>query len=73
MQILQVLLAGVGRKILARIAYFLQDGFTGEEHNKILKQVLDYAEAHNLKLNYDKLQLWVPEIKYLGTTYQQRA
>ena len=28
---------------------------TVEEHDKILKQVLDRAEAHNVKLNYDKL------------------
>ena len=32
-----------------------------------MKQVLDRAEAHNVKLNYDKLQLRVPEVKYLGT------
>ena len=38
-----------------------------EEHDKILKQVLDCAEAHNVKLNYDKLQLQVPEVKYLAT------
>ena len=38
-----------------------------EEHDKILKQVLDHAEAHNVKLNYDKLQLQVPKVKYLGT------
>ena len=30
---------------------------TVEEHDKILKQVLDLAEAHNVKLNCDKLQL----------------
>ena len=34
---------------------------------KILKQVLDRAEAHDVKFNYDKLQLRVPEVKYLGT------
>ena len=40
---------------------------TIEEHDKILTQVLDRAEAHSVKLNYDKLQLRVPEVKYLGT------
>ena len=39
---------------------------TVEEYDKILKQVLEQAEAHNVKLNYDKLLLRVPEVKYLG-------
>ena len=40
---------------------------TEEEHDKILTEVLDQAKAHNVKLNYDKLQLRVPQVKYLGT------
>ena len=44
---------------------------TVDEHDKILKEVLDRAEAHNVKLNYDKLQLRVPEVKYLGTLISQ--
>ena len=46
---------------------------TVEEHDKILKQILDQAEAHNIKLNYDKLQLRVPEVKYLGTVILQEG
>ena len=46
---------------------------TVEEHDKILKQVLDRAEAHNVKLNYDKLQLRVPEVKYLGAIISQEG
>ena len=46
---------------------------TVEEHDKILKQVLDRAEARNVKLNYDKLQLRVPEVKYLGTIISQHG
>ena len=58
--------------------YIVADNFiiaasTVEEHNKILKEVLDRAEAHNVKLNYDKLQLRVPEVKYLGTIISQKA
>ena len=30
--------------------------------------MLDHAEAHNVKLQYEKLQLRVPEVKHLGTT-----
>ena len=39
---------------------------TEEEHDKILTEVLDRAKAHNVKLKYDKLQLRVPQVKYLG-------
>ena len=31
-----------------------------------MKQVLYHTEAHNVKLNYNKLQLRVPEVKYLA-------
>ena len=46
---------------------------TVKEHDKMLKQVLDKAEAHNVKLNYDKLQQKVPEVKYLGTVISQEG
>jgi len=45
---------------------------TIEEHDKILTQVLDQAKAHNVKSNY-KLQLQVPEVKYLGTIISQEG
>ena len=38
-----------------------------EEHDKILTEILDRAKAHNVKFNYDKLQLKLPQVKYLGT------
>ena len=43
-----------------------------EEHDKILTEVLQRAAARNVKLNFDKLQLRVNEVKYLGTiiTYE---
>jgi len=45
---------------------------TVEEHDKILQQVLDRAIERNKKFNFDKFQLRVSEVKYLGTiiTYQ---
>ena len=38
-----------------------------EEYNKIFTEVLQRAAARNVKLNFDKLQLRVSEVKYLGT------
>ena len=38
-----------------------------DEHDKILHQVLQRAEERNIKLNSDKLQLRMSEVKYLGT------
>ena len=38
-----------------------------DEHDKILHQVLQWAEDKNIKLNFDKLQLRMNEVKYLGT------
>ena len=38
-----------------------------DEHEKILHQVLQRAEDRNIKLNFDKLQLRMNEVKYLGT------
>ena len=38
-----------------------------DEHDKILHQVLQRAEEQNIKLNFDKLQLRMSEVKYLGT------
>ena len=45
---------------------------TIEEHDHILQQVLDRALECNVKLNFDKFQLRVSEVKYLGSiiTYQ---
>ena len=40
---------------------------TIEEHDKILTEVLQKAVARSVKLNFDKLQLHVNEVKYLGT------
>ena len=34
---------------------------------------LKFINAHNVKLNYDKLQLRVPEVKYLGTIVSQEG
>ena len=39
---------------------------TVEEHDKILHEVLQRAVEQNKKLNFDKLQLRVKEVKYLG-------
>ena len=38
-----------------------------EEHNSILHQVLQRAAECNVKLNFDKFQFCVSEVKYLGT------
>ena len=38
-----------------------------EEHNQILRQVLERAKEENIKVNFDKLQLRVNEVRYLGT------
>ena len=38
-----------------------------EEHEKTLHQVLQRAEDLNIKLNFNKLQLRMTEVKYLGT------
>ena len=40
-----------------------------EEHDQILRQVLERARANekNIKFNFDKLQLRVHEVRYLGT------
>ena len=38
-----------------------------DEHDKILHQTLQRAEDRNIKLNFDKLQLRMNEVKYLGT------
>ena len=40
---------------------------TVEEHDKILAQVLERAKERNITLNFDKLQLHVSKVKYLGT------
>ena len=38
-----------------------------EEHDKILRLVLERAKEKNIKFNFDKLQLCVSEVRYLGT------
>ena len=38
-----------------------------EEHDQILRQVLERANEKNIKFNFDKLQLRVHEVRYLGT------
>ena len=38
-----------------------------EEHDMILRQVLARAQDRNVKFNFDKLQLRVNSVKYLGT------
>ena len=40
---------------------------TVQEHDHILRQVLERAKDHNVRFNFDKLQLRVSEVKYLGT------
>ena len=36
------------------------------EHDKTLKNVSERAKNHNIKFNLKKMQLRVPEVKYLG-------
>ena len=38
-----------------------------EEHDQILRQVLERANKKNIKFNFDKLQLRMNEVRYLGT------
>ena len=38
-----------------------------EENDQILRQVLERAKQKNIKFNFDKLQLSVNEVRYLGT------
>ena len=38
-----------------------------EEHDKILRLVLERAKEKSIKFNFDKLQLRVSEVRYLGT------
>ena len=38
-----------------------------DEHEKTLHQVLQRAEDLNIKLNFNKLQLHMNEVKFLGT------
>ena len=37
-----------------------------EEHNMILQKVFVETQGANIKFNFDKLQLWVSVVKYLG-------
>ena len=38
-----------------------------EEHDQILRQVLERANQKNIKFNFDKLQLHMNKVRYLGT------
>ena len=38
-----------------------------QEHDCVLYQVLERAKECNVHFNFNKLQLRVPEVKYLGT------
>ena len=38
-----------------------------EEHDQILRQVLERANEKSIKFNFDKLQLRMNEVRYLGT------
>ena len=38
-----------------------------EEHDQILRQVLERANKKIIKFNFDKLQLHINEVRYLGT------
>ena len=40
---------------------------TVQEHDSILQHVLERAKECNVRFNFDKLQLRVSEVKYLGT------
>ena len=40
---------------------------TVQENESILRQVLERAKEHHVPFNFNKLQLRVPEVKYLGT------
>ena len=40
---------------------------TVQEHDSILRQVLERAKEHHVRFNFDKLQLRVSEVKYLST------
>ena len=42
-------------------------GATVQEHDQILRQLLDRAEERKIRFNFDRLQVRVPEVKYLGT------
>lgn len=44
-------------------------GKTIEEHDQILEKVLDRARHLNIKFNPKKIQLRVPEVKYLGFVF----
>ena len=40
---------------------------TVQEHDHILRQVLERAKERNVRFNFNKLQLRVPQVRYLGT------
>ena len=44
-----------------------------QEHDAILRRVLERARDRNIKLNWDKLQLRVNAVKYLGTIISEEG
>ena len=46
---------------------------TTEEHNATLRKILERARERNVKFNWDKLQLRVNTVKYLGTIISEEG
>ena len=46
---------------------------TAEEHDAILFTVLERASERNVKFNWEKLQLCVNQVKYLGTNISKEG
>lgn len=44
-----------------------------EEHDHILQQVLDRAMERNVKLNFDKFQLRISAINYIGSVISHQG
>ena len=44
-----------------------------EEHNKRLQAVLQKARDSNLKLSRSNVKIWLPEVTYVGHTFQAKA
>ncbi len=67
----QGLIEGVLRNISNVIVYIndlLVHTQTHEEHLRVLDQVLDWLQTHNLKINIDKCFFGKKEVSYLGFT-----
>lgn len=48
-------------------------GQTVEDHNRILKQVVDRARQINVKFNLAKFQYCLPQVKYLGHIFSKEG